>query len=312
MFLEDGGFRVRGTVRDKNNEAKLAPIREAFGEHFANLELVEADLMNEASLVSAIAGSTYVAHIASPFFMSQNEEDLIPPAVNGTTAVIKGCAAAGVRRCVITSSLAAVNIMANADKPANKTYNESHWSNPNRPEPTGAYLKSKMIAEKTAWDLVAALPEDQKFELSVINPGFIMGPPLRKESFTSGGWLKRLMEGGMDKVSSDHICAVDVRDVATAHLLAIKNPAAANRRFILCHSSPSFQEFAAPVIAKYKPLGWPITEQMAEANPEEEISLFENAASRELGVVYTDFAKTMVDMADAMIAMGSIVKPAAQ
>ena len=138
---------------------KLAPIRESFGEHFANLELVEADLMNEESLVNAIAGSTYVAHIASPFFISQNEEDLIPPAVNGTTAVIKGCAAAGVRRCVITSSLAAVNIMANADKPANKTYNESHWSNPNRPEPTGAYFKSKMIAEKTAWDLVAALPE---------------------------------------------------------------------------------------------------------------------------------------------------------
>ena len=51
---------------------------------------------------------------------------------------------------------------------------------------------------------------------------------------------------------------------------------------------------------------------MAEVNPEEEISLFDNAASRELGVVYTDFAKTMVDMADAMVAMGSIVKPAAQ
>ena len=34
QFLQDGGFRVRGTVRDKTNEAKLAPIREAFGEHF--------------------------------------------------------------------------------------------------------------------------------------------------------------------------------------------------------------------------------------------------------------------------------------
>ena len=27
LFLQDGGFRVRGTVRDKNNEAKLAPLR---------------------------------------------------------------------------------------------------------------------------------------------------------------------------------------------------------------------------------------------------------------------------------------------
>ena len=90
---------------------------------------------------------------------------------------------------------------------------------------------------------------------------------------------------------------------------AIKNPAAANKRYILCHSSPSFQEYAAPVAEKYRPLGWPITENLAEANPEEYVSLFNNAASRELGVVYTDWSKTMVDMADAMVALGTVVKP---
>lgn len=137
-----------------------------------------------------------------------------------------------------------------------------------------------------------------------------MGPPLRKESFTSGGWTKRLMEGTMDTISSGHFCAVDVRDVAMAHLLGIKNPAAANRRFILVHSSPSFQDFAAPIIAKYRPLGWPITENLAEPNPEEVIDRFDNSASKELGVVYTDFAKTMLDMADKMVELGSIVKPA--
>jgi thioester reductase-like protein len=34
QFLKDGGFRVRGTVRDKKNEAKITPIREAFGHYF--------------------------------------------------------------------------------------------------------------------------------------------------------------------------------------------------------------------------------------------------------------------------------------
>ena len=86
MFLEDGSFRVRGTVRSKNSEAKLAPVREAFGEHFANLELVEADLLNEASLISAIQGSTFVVHIASPM-----SGDMIAPAVNGTKSVMKAC-----------------------------------------------------------------------------------------------------------------------------------------------------------------------------------------------------------------------------
>ena len=91
----------------------------------------------------------------------------------------------------------------------------------------------------------------------------------------------------MESISSEHICLVDVRDCAQAHLLAIKNPAAANRRFILCHSSPSFQEFYGPVADKYRPLGWPITENMAAPDPNEYISLFDNSASRELGVVYT-------------------------
>ena len=139
-----------------------------------------------------------------------------------------------------------------------------------------------------------------------------MGPPLRKEPSVSTGWMERLLEGSMTTVSSDHCCVVDVRDVATAHLLAIKNPIAAGRRFILCHSSPSMSEdYAAPVIAKYRPLGWPITENIAETNPDEYISLFNNAASKELGVVYTDFAKTMVDMADKCVELGIASKPEA-
>ena len=49
---------------------------------------------------------------------------------------------------------------------------------------------------------------------------------------------------------------------------------------------------------------------MAPANPDEYVSLFDNSASRELGVVYTDFAKTMVDMADKMVALGTVTKAA--
>ena len=52
--------------------------------------------------------------------------------------------------------------------------------------------------------------------------------------------MQRLMNGTMTSISAEKCCVVDVRDVAQAHLLGIKNPAAANRRFILCHSSPSF------------------------------------------------------------------------
>lgn len=54
LFLQDGGYRVRGTVRDLNNQEKLAPLRKAFGQLYDQLELFEADLMNEQSLATAV------------------------------------------------------------------------------------------------------------------------------------------------------------------------------------------------------------------------------------------------------------------
>ena len=74
VFLKDGGYRVQGTVRDTKNEKKIDPIREAFGEYFNQLELVEADLLDELSLINAINGSTYVVHVASPFFFGNDED----------------------------------------------------------------------------------------------------------------------------------------------------------------------------------------------------------------------------------------------
>jgi len=159
QFLKDGGFRVRGTVRDKRNEAKVAPIREAFGEYFDQLELVEADLMDEQSLLTAIAGSTYVVHVASPFFDGSDPDKLITPAVNGTKYVMKACQATGVRRCVITSSCDSIDVCSSGcdcidktNRPPDRIYNESHWSNPDRSEGMHTYSKGKVIAEKAAWD----------------------------------------------------------------------------------------------------------------------------------------------------------------
>ena len=102
---------------------------------------------------------------------------------------------------------------------------------------------------------------------------------------------------------------VDVRDVAKAHLLGIKKPEAANKRFILCGGTPTFWEMFEPALIKYKQLGWPITEEKSEADP---IPIaFDNSASKGLGVVYTDLGKCAVDMADKMVELGMISKPAA-
>lgn len=93
LALQSGKYRVRGTVRSKTNTAKLDPIRQAYGEHFDNLELVEADLLDPESLARAMVGATYVLHTASPFTIAEprDENELIRPAVDGTLSVMRAC-----------------------------------------------------------------------------------------------------------------------------------------------------------------------------------------------------------------------------
>ena len=221
-FLKDSGFRVRGTVRDTKNEKKIGPLRAGLGEHFKDIELVEADLLNEPSIISACAGATYVVHTASPFFFSDDEDKLVKPAVDGTLAVMRACSTHGVKRCVVTSSCASIFAVAAADKPKpGEKFNESYWSNVDREEGINNYFKSKTLAEKAAWDFVEKAAEGQKFELAVINPFFVMGPSVCSGDGFSEGWMKNWLNGSKDKIPRSNFSFVDVRDAALAHLKAI-------------------------------------------------------------------------------------------
>mmetsp|Transcript_42555 Transcript_42555/g.56161 ORF Transcript_42555/g.56161 Transcript_42555/m.56161 type:complete len:347 (+) Transcript_42555:23-1063(+) len=310
LYLESDKYKVRGTVRNKDDEAKMADLKEAFGEAlFAKLELRNADLMNAESLMSAIEGSDYVVHVASPFFFSGDRDSLVGPAVNGTTAVMKACQASKVKRCVVTSSCVSIAFCAVEDRPADNIYNESHWSNPDAEPCQNAYFASKTLAEKAAWDFVEKLPVEEKFELVTICPSFIMGPPLKKnESGTSVGFMKSVLLGQREALSADTMQSVDVRDAALAHLLALQKKEAAGQRYILSQGEPTWQEYAKPVADKYKPLGWPVSDNEVEAS-EEFHPKFDNSKAKKLGVKFTAWDKTVVDMADAMVASGAVVKP---
>ena len=59
------------------------------------------------------------------------------------------------------------------------------------------YFKSKALAERAAWDFVAALPDKDKFELTAINPGQVMGPALVGSSGNSITMMQGLLTGQM-------------------------------------------------------------------------------------------------------------------
>ena len=76
LMLEGKGmFRIRATVRDRNNQAKLAPLRKAFGDMFQSIEFVNADLTDPDSLDRASQGSKYVVHTASPVGINTRNPD---------------------------------------------------------------------------------------------------------------------------------------------------------------------------------------------------------------------------------------------
>lgn len=212
-FLKDGTYKVRGTVRSTSNAAKIDPIKAAFGDHFNNLELFEADLNDEESMIAACAGSDIIIHTASPFTFGIPEDQLVGPAVNGTLAAMKGAHAHKASKVVLTSSLVAV---CGDEK---DWYTGADWSNP---EKQSGYMKSKTLAEKAAWDFVAALPDNEKIQLSVICPGFIVGPNLNTADFTSGNMVGKIVKGEIPEGDGMTMSCVDVRQVALAHLQAAK------------------------------------------------------------------------------------------
>jgi dihydroflavonol-4-reductase len=226
----ENGYRVRGTVRSLKDPKKTEHLRKLAEELGGTIDLFEADLSADAGWKEAVAGCDYVLHVASPFppEVPKDEMELIRPAVDGALRVLEASAASGtVKRVVMTSSVAAV---AFGHPPGEeKVRTESDWSVAENCDP---YPKSKTLAERAAWDFVEKLPADRRFELVVINPGFVLGPLLNSDPGTSGEVVRKLMAREMPACPEIGFAPVDVRDVAIAHRLAIEKPNAAGNRYI--------------------------------------------------------------------------------
>ena len=220
--LLNAGFAVRGSLR---NMARADEVRAALAPHaeLANLSFVALDLNSDDGWVEAMEGASALIHTASPFPIEQpkNADDLIRPAVDGTLRAMASARAAGVMRVVLTSSTVAL-----ADPLHRGMMDETTWCDPDAAG-TSAYAKSKTLAETAAWDFAT----QQGMQLTTINPGFVMGPPLDAHFGSSISVIARLLRGKDPMLPDIGFAVVDVRDVAEAHLRALQNPSSAGKRF---------------------------------------------------------------------------------
>jgi nucleoside-diphosphate-sugar epimerase len=229
LQLLAAGHRVRTTVRGLDREAGVRAMLQAGGaEPGDRLSFFAADLLSDAGWPDAAAGCDCVLHVASPFPIGvpKNDDDLIVPARDGALRVLRAARDARVRRVVVTSSFAAIGY---GHPPSDRPFTEESWTDLNGNGLT-AYVKSKTIAERAAWDFIAR--EGGGLELAVVNPVGVFGPVLGPDYSTSISIVQRLMDGAMPGCPRLAFGVVDVRDVAELHLRAMIDPAAKGERFL--------------------------------------------------------------------------------
>jgi nucleoside-diphosphate-sugar epimerase len=228
LQLLAAGHRVRTTVRNPKREADVRAMLRGGSAEGDRLSFVTADLERDSGWQEAVAGCDYVLHVASPFPLNvpKDENELIVPARDGALRLLRAARDAGIKRVVLTSSFAAIGY---GHEPRAIPFDETMWTNPDGDD-VPPYAKSKVLAERAAWDFVAR--EGGGVELSVINPVVVFGPVLGPDYSTSILIVQRLMDGAMPGCPRLTFGVVDVRDVADLHIRAMTHSAANGERFL--------------------------------------------------------------------------------
>ncbi len=249
LQLLERGYQVRGTARSADKAKRLNQALSDYAGKPIEIELVRLDLTSDDGWAEAMGGVDYVQHIASPFppDVPRTADDLIVPARDGALRALKSAKAAGVKRVVLTSSVAAVDNGWGDQGPA--AFDETCWTKLDGGNPVSFYAQSKYWAERAAWDYVAGAGDG--LELAVINPVGVFGPLITSDVSTSVGLLVQGLSGKIPAFPRIHQGVVDVRDVARAHIEAMERPEAAGERFIVCERSLWMSEIGRILASAY-------------------------------------------------------------
>lgn len=240
LQLLNAGYTVRGSLRNLSRADAVRDTLGRAGGDVSRLEFVALDLLSDACWDEAMEGVRYLQHTASPFLLAapKDPQEYVRPAVDGTRRAITAAFASQVERIVLTSSIAAIQY---GHDDYSRPLTEADWTNVESPL-TGAYPKSKTLAEREAWRLVDQAGRHD--DLAVINPGAIFGPLLDDDPGTSSTMISRLLDGKLPAVPKLAMSLVDVRDVAALHVDAMTNPAAAGQRCVASEGTYWYSEVA--------------------------------------------------------------------
>jgi len=310
-FLERG-YNVRGTVRSESTAAKVKKTHSKYQDQLSFA--IVPDIAAANAFDEAVKGVDGIIHTASPFVLGATdfENDLFRPAINGTTSILRAAQKnnSNIKRIVITSSFAA-NLDPTKGVRPGFTYTDSDWNPVTREAAASssdgvfAYVASKTFAERAAWDYVEN--EKPEFTIATLSPPMVYGPVIHhvedmSSLNTSAGDFYRLINGSEKEVPESAFWAfVDVRDVATAHVLAFEKPEAANQRYLISSSAYNYQMVCDIIREKFPELR-ELTPKGKTGEPLPDVyKLDTSKATNQLGIVFTPLEKTVEDTVNNLL-----------
>ncbi|KAJ7578369.1 hypothetical protein C8J56DRAFT_967779 [Mycena floridula] len=235
------GFAVRGTARGD----KIVTLRAAAVTKNPDFQLVKVDDIAVDNLSDVLKDVQFIVHTASPLAGQATPEVGLKSAVQGTLNVLEQAVKAGIFRIVLTSDLG--TIMDPSPSPMDKavTLSEKDWGEVSETEllsgendPLWNYLATKIIAEKAAWKFAEEHPV---LDLTTVNPPFVYGPMhpdflrLPRDRLGANTMIYALISGAAGRAAPPQLCPFfcDVRDVARAHVLALKAESTKPKRLLI-------------------------------------------------------------------------------
>ena len=235
LELLKNGYKVKGSLRNLNREDE---VRKSLGKNFKNenLEFCKLNLLNDEGWEKAASDCDYLFHIASPCCIEEpkDEKELIVPALEGTLRALKAAHKSKVKKVVLTSSMGAMAYGHNK-----KYCDNNDWTDTSKN--VGAYIKSKTIAEKAAWNFMNNQTE-ATFTMTTIHPGMVFGPLLSNDiEGISASLITKMMTGKFPALPDIYFTVVDVRDIANLHVQSLTNTQSDQKRIIATsHKGISF------------------------------------------------------------------------
>ncbi len=228
------GFSVRALMRRRSSLANLAGL---------DIEIVEGDMRDRASVRAATAGARCVFHVAADYRLwTPDPASLIADNVEGTRIVMEEALHASVERVVYTSSVATLALRADgAPADESRSLNER--------EGIGAYKRSKIAAERVVKHMV----ERNRLPAVIVNPSTPIGPRDARPTPT-GRVIVEAAAGRMPAFLDTGLNLVHVDDVAEGHLAALRR-GRIGERYILGGENVLFSEMLADIahIVKGRP-----------------------------------------------------------